>query len=618
MRIKDREDLAELARQGMERLAPSTPRLGVGASSCGLAAGAEDVLNVFNATAGKDLLLVRTGCLGFCGAEPLVDLSLPGEGRVVYGPVDAQKAEAMLGDIQSGRFPIEGALGMFDSPEGSRVTGVPALSEHPFYKGQVKLVSRNLGRIDPCSMEEYAGRGGYRALARAITSLSPEAVIEEVKQAGLRGRGGAGFPTGLKWEITRKAGPLPRFIIMNGDEGDPGAYMDRSLMEGDPHAIIEGMAIGAWAVGAEQGLMYVRAEYPLAQKHLALAIEQAREAGLLGGHILGTEFCFDLSLVSGTGAFVSGEETALINALEGRIAEPNPRPPYPSESGLYGRPTCINNVETWANVPLIIGRGADEFASVGLEDNRGTKLFCLVGDIERTGLVEVPLGVSLSKIVNDIGGGARGGMAVKAVQTGGPSGGCIPAAKLDLPADYDGLQSAGSIMGSGGLVVLSEKSCLVDVARYFLDFTKDESCGKCTPCREGVEHLSRILDAIVAGRGSEGDLDRLAQMSNGIARASLCGLGQSAPNPVLTTLEHFRSEYEAHVRDGRCPAGVCTALLTYAIDSELCTGCGLCEDECPVDAIDGQHDETYLVDASACIKCGACYEVCAFEAVRME
>jgi NADH:ubiquinone oxidoreductase subunit F (NADH-binding)/NAD-dependent dihydropyrimidine dehydrogenase PreA subunit len=356
----------------------------------------------------------------------------------------------------------------------------------------------------------------------------------------------------------------------------------------------------------------------LAQKHLALAIEQAREAGLLGRHILGTEFCFDLSLVSGTGAFVSGEETALINALEGRIAEPDPRPPYPSESGLYGRPTCINNVETWANVPPIIDRGADEFTRVGLGDNQGTKLFCLVGDIERTGLVEVPLGVSLSKIINDIGGGARGGMAVKAVQTGGPSGGCIPAARLDLPADYKSLQSAGSIMGSGGLVVLSEKSCLVDVARYFLDFTKDESCGKCTPCREGIEHLSRILDKIVAGQGCEEDLDRLVQMSGGIARASLCGLGQSAPNPVLTTLDHFRNEYEAHVRDGRCPAGVCHALLTYTIDPELCTGCSLCVDECPVDAVSGRNDDTYLIDASMCTKCGACYEVCTFEAIRRE
>jgi NADH:ubiquinone oxidoreductase subunit F (NADH-binding)/Pyruvate/2-oxoacid:ferredoxin oxidoreductase delta subunit len=378
------------------------------------------------------------------------------------------------------------------------------------------------------------------------------------------------------------------------------------------------MLIGGWAMGAEQGVLYVRAEYPLAIERLRVAIDQAREAGLLGEAILGTDFDFDLVLVSGAGAFVSGEETALINALEGRIAEPATRPPYPAQAGLYGRPTCINNVETWANVPLIIEMGAEEYRRLGNGENRGTKLFCLVGEVERPGLVEVPLGVSLSTIVNDIGGGARGGFAIKALQTGGPSGGCIPAASLDLPADYEGLQSAGSIMGSGGLVVMSGRTCMVDVARYFLEFTRSESCGKCTPCREGTEHLCRLLEGITAGQGTEQDLDRLAELSEGIARTSLCGLGQTAPNPVLTSLRRFRAEYEAHVREGRCAAGVCTALLTYGIDPEVCTGCGLCVEECPVEAITGEREQVHTLDVAKCIRCGACIEVCGFNAVKVE
>jgi NADH-quinone oxidoreductase subunit F len=405
---------------------------------------------------------------------------------------------------------------------------------------------------------------------------------------------------------------------MNGDEGDPGAYMDRSLMEGDPHAIIEGMLIGAYAMGAEMGILYVRAEYPLARARLESAVREARRHGLLGNDILDKGFDFNLHMVSGAGAFVSGEETALIHAVEGNIAEPDPRPPYPSEKGLYGRPTCINNVETWANVPLIIRNGAEEYRRFGTEKSKGTKLFCLVGDVVRTGLVEVPLGTPLSTIVKDIGGGAGDGLNVKAIQIGGPSGGCIPESAFDLPADYESLQQAGTIMGSGGLVVMSQRNCMVDIARYFLDFTKEESCGKCTPCREGTELLGAMLDQITKGEGKEGDLNRLEQLSKNIMATSLCGLGQTAPNPVLSTLKHFRAEYETHVRERRCPAGVCTALLTFSIHEEKCTGCGLCAKECPADAITGIKKKPHRIDAGACVRCGACRAVCPAGAVIVQ
>jgi NADH-quinone oxidoreductase subunit F/NADP-reducing hydrogenase subunit HndC len=623
VKINSPEELKRRATAARELLAPPVPRIAVGMSSCGLAAGARSVFEVLQsavANPGSEYKIVATGCLGFCGAEPLVDITIPGKGRVVYGPVDAASANNMIAAIRVGQFPRESALGHVPTAEteaGAHGLDIPPLSDHPFYKGQVRLVTRNMGLIDPSSLAEYLASDGYQAAAKALFSMSPDEIIDQVKRSGLRGRGGAGFATGAKWEITRNSKAPPKYIIMNGDEGDPGAYMDRSLMEGDPHAIIEGMIIGGYAIGAQTGIMYVRAEYPLAQERLQVAIDQAREAGLLGPNVLGSGFDFELYLVSGAGAFISGEETALISSVEGRIAEPNPRPPYPSEAGLYGQPTCINNVETWANVPLIINRGAGWYAGFGAGKSKGTKLFCLVGDVARPGLVEVPLGTSLAAIVHDIGGGARGGQAVKALQVGGPSGGCIPAEALDLPVDYESLQKMGAIMGSGGLVVLSERSCLVDVARYFLKFTCAESCGKCTPCREGTEYLAHLLEKIAGGNGGAADLARLESISRGVIATSLCGLGQTAPNPVLTSLRYFHQEYQAHVKEQRCPAGVCSALLHFAIDPETCTGCGVCLEVCPASAISGARKEPHRLDEARCIKCKACLDVCRFDAIRV-
>ncbi len=624
MKIKDAQSLNRLAEASRGLLTPSFPRIAVGMSSCGSAAGARSVMEALQEESENrrtECRIVATGCLGFCGAEPLVEILLPGRVRAVYGPVDGAFAADMIADVSEGRYPGENLLGCLEIPGSEPVPSVheiPPLSDHPFYKGQVRLVTRNLGLIDPGSFEEYVACGGYQAAAKALAGMLPEQVVREVKSSGLRGRGGAGFPTGVKWEMTRRSGAPPKYIVMNGDEGDPGAYMDRSLMEGDPHAILEGMIIGGYAMGAQAGILYVRAEYPLAQKRLLAAIDQARNAALLGKDILGSGFDFDLYLVSGAGAFISGEETALIHSVEGRIAEPDPRPPYPAEAGLYGQPTCINNVETWANVPIIINRGSQWYAGLGAEKSKGTKLFCLVGDVARTGLVEVPLGTTLAAVVHDIGGGGRDGLAVKALQTGGPSGGCIPAEAFDLPADYETLQKMGSIMGSGGLVVMTERTCMVDMARYFLKFTREESCGKCTPCREGTDHLLRVLDDITGGNGADVDLDGLEQVSLGIAAASLCGLGQTAPNPLLTSLRYFRAEYEAHVNDRRCPAGACSALIHICIDRQACTGCQACVGVCPVSAISGEKKEPHQLDQSLCIKCKGCLEVCKFDAIQVE
>ncbi len=619
MKIKDADSIKRLAESSRQLLTPSVPRIAVGMSSCGLAAGAQSVMEAFQVECGRqgvECRIIATGCLGFCGAEPLVEILLPGKAAFVYGPVEENRCADMVAELREGRLPRDNLLGRREVG-GAEIEDVPPLSDHPFYKGQIRIVTRNLGLIDPGSFEEYVACGGYQALAKALGAMSSEQVIDEIKSSGLRGRGGAGFPTGLKWEMTRKSPSSPKYIIMNGDEGDPGAYMDRSLMEGDPHALVEAMIIGGYAIGAQTGILYVRAEYPLAQKRLREAIGQAKEAALLGRDILGSGFDFDLYLVSGAGAFVSGEETALIHSVEGRIAEPDPRPPYPSEAGLYGQPTCINNVETLANVPVILDRGAEWSAGFGAEKSKGTKLFCLVGEVARTGLVEVPLGTPLAAIVHGMGGGGRGGAAVKALQTGGPSGGCIPSEAFDLPADYEALQKMGSIMGSGGLIVMSERTCMVDTARYFLKFTREESCGKCTPCREGIDYLSHVLDDIVAGKGAGVNLDAIEQVSRGIAAASLCGLGQTAPNPLMTSLRHFRAEYEAHVTENRCPAGVCSALLHISIDPQACTGCTACVAVCPVSAISGTKKEPHQVDQSLCIKCKACEDICRFNAIRV-
>jgi NADH:ubiquinone oxidoreductase subunit F (NADH-binding) len=486
-----------------------------------------------------------------------------------------------------------------------------------FFRSQELLALRNRGRLNPEEIDEYIALGGYAALPKALFDMEPSEIVEEVKTSGLRGRGGAGFPTGIKWELARNAGSESgrKYIVCNADEGDPGAFMDRSLLEADPHAVLEGMAIGARAIGAAEGYVYVREEYPHAVRMVTRAIEQAEEYGLLGDDILGSGFSFKVSVVRGAGAFVCGEETALMASIEGREGRPRPRPPYPAQSGLWGCPTNINNVETWANVPKIIERGGKWYAGIGTAESKGTKIFSLVGKVANTGLIEVPMGMTLREIVFDIGGGVPGGRKFKAVQSGGPSGGCIPESLIDLPVDYEELAKAGAIMGSGGLIVMDEDTCMVDVARYFVSFLEEESCGKCAPCREGIKRMREILTDIVEARGTPGDIERLEELAYAIKEASLCGLGKTAPNPVLTTIRYFRDEYESHVVHKRCPAKVCKAMIIYRVVPEKCTGCQRCVHECPVNAISGPRSQPHNVDESKCIKCGACYEVCKFDAI---
>jgi NADH:ubiquinone oxidoreductase subunit F (NADH-binding) len=495
------------------------------------------------------------------------------------------------------------------------MTKVPHYKDIPFYSKQHRIVLRNCGYINPDHIEEYIARDGYQALAKALTQMTPEEVLEEVKRSGLRGRGGAGFPTGLKWEFARKAAGDKKYIICNADEGDPGAFMDRSVLEGDPHAVIEGMLLGAYAIGADEGYIYCRAEYPLAIKRLKNAIKQAEEYGLLGDNIMNTGFSFHLHIKEGAGAFVCGEETALMASIEGKRGMPRPRPPFPAQAGLWGKPTNINNVETWANVPQIILNGADWYSSIGTESSKGTKVFALTGKVKNTGLIEVPMGITIREIVFELGGGILGDKEFKAVQIGGPSGGCLTKDHLDLPVDYESLTGAGAIMGSGGLVVMDEDTCMVDVAKFFLEFTQRESCGKCVPCREGTKQMLLLLEKITNGEGTMEDLNTLEELAHMVRRMSLCGLGQTAPNPVLTTLKYFRHEYEAHIRDKKCPAKVCTALITYNIESEKCRRCGLCAKNCPVNCISGDRQTPYEIDQERCIKCGSCLEVCPFNAV---
>ena len=497
---------------------------------------------------------------------------------------------------------------MYVPPAGKSV--VPRIADIDFFKHQRLIVLRNRGRIDPEKIEEYIAYDGYEALGKALTSMTPEEIVAEITAAGLRGRGGAGFPTGLKWSLCRAEAGTPKYLVSNGDEGDPGAFMDRSVMEADPHAVIEGMIIGARAVGAAKGFVYIRDEYPLAVQRVELAIRQAEASGLLGRDILGTGFDFDLEVVRGAGAFVSGEETALIASIEGRRAFPRQRPPYPSRHGLWGKPTVINNVETWANVPSIIRRGAAWFSGLGTATSKGTKVFSLVGKINNTGLVEVPMGISLRDIIFSIGGGVPGGREFKAVQIGGPSGGCVPAPLLDLPVDYESLKKAGTMMGSGGMIVMDDETCMVDVALYFLRFVGEESCGKCVPCRVGTREMAEIVARITTGEGSEEDLAKLEELAATVQKASLCGLGQTAPNPVLSTLRHFRDEYFAHIRDKACPAHVCRSLITYFIEPEKCVGCLLCKKACPTAAVSGELKKVHVIDQAACIKCGACFHVC--------
>lgn len=584
----------------------------VGMGTCGIAAGANDVMKAIidelqrrniNAT------VMQTGCIGMCAQEPIVEIIRPGEKRVTYGRISPADAKRLIEEhVLQGRIVEDLVVATFEE-------GHP--DETNFYKQQ-RLVLRNCGHIDPEKIEDYIARDGYMALARVLEQMTPEEVIEEIKASGLRGRGGAGFLTGLKWSFAAKAPGDKKYVICNADEGDPGAFMDRSIMEGDPHSVLEGMLIGAYAIGADEGYIYVRAEYPLAIKRLRTALAQAEEMGLIGRNILGTDFSFTLHIKEGAGAFVCGEETALIASIEGKRGMPRPRPPFPATSGLWGKPTNINNVETWANVPIIIRNGAEWYASIGTETSKGTKVFALTGKVKNTGLVEVPMGITLREIIFDIGGGILKDKKFKAVQIGGPSGGCLPEEKLDLPVDYESLTRAGAIMGSGGLVVMDQNTCMVDVAKFFLNFTRAESCGKCTPCREGIQRMREILQNICKGKGTLEDLDRLETLANTIKDTALCGLGQTAPNPVLTTLRYFREEYEAHIRDKRCPAGICQDLLTYFIQPELCRGCTACVRVCPVGAISGEVRKPHVIDPEKCIKCGSCEETCRFSAIAVK
>jgi len=556
--------------------------------------------------AGDRVEIVRAGCHGLCASA--VALVIDPQG-IFYRHVKPDDAAEIIEKTILGGEVIDRLC--WSGGDGT----VAMQNDIPFYQHQTKRVLRNCGMVDPCSLEDAIRHGAYAAAGQALASLAPQQVIDEVSASGLRGRGGAGFPTGRKWAFAREAPGDAKYIVCNADEGDPGAFMDRALLEGDPHLVIEGMILGAFAIGATRGFIYVRAEYPIAIEHTEIALDQARAAGLLGEDILGTGVSFDIEIRKGAGAFVCGEETALIASLEGLRGMPRPRPPFPAVSGLRDSPTCINNVETWANVPRVLETGAAEYASVGTDGSKGTKIFALAGKVERTGLVETPMGATLRQIVFDIGGGIPRGRPFKAAQMGGPSGGCVPAEHLDLPIDYDSLQDIGAIMGSGGLIVMDDATCMVDIARFFTEFVQDESCGKCVPCRVGTKRMLEILTRITQGEGEPADIDRLVELGEMIQESSLCGLGQTAPNPVLSTIRYFRDEYVAHVVDGRCPAGVCKPLTTFVIDAEACTACGLCRKACPVEAIRGEKKVPHEIDQDTCTACGACRDVCKFDAV---
>jgi len=606
----------------------------VGMGTCGLATGADEVYEaIFDEVKRLKLSyqVAGTGCIGWCCEEPLVDVCLPGRPRLTYGRMDAHKARELVRGLSEGDLKPQWAIGLltgFENPltdirtryakQTAGVDGVRRYEDLPLFRHQVRWASRNCGVIDPSSLEEYIARGGYFALHRALHAMHPAEIIAELNHSLLRGRGGAGFPTGKKWELLRRQDVTPKYLICNADEGDPGAYMNRTLLESDPHSVLEGMIIGAYATGATEGIIYVREEYPLAVKRMQEAISQAEKAGLLGDDIFNQGLRFQIRIVKGAGAFVCGEETALIASVEGRVGEPRQRPPFPVERGLGGKPTCINNVETWADIPLIVMRGGDWYAQIGTATSKGTKTFCLVGAVKNTALVEVPFGITLRQVVEEVGGGVPEGRKFKAVQTGGPSGGCIPESLLDLKVDYESLTQAGSIMGSGGMIVMDDSTCMVDIAKYFLTFLADESCGKCFSCREGLQRMQQIVTHISDGHGCEEDLDLLEELGWMVRETSLCGLGQTAPNPVLSTLRYFRDEYLAHVREKRCPAKVCKQLIAYRIDPTVCDGCGACVRVCTSEAILGEKKQAHTIDKARCSKCGACMEVCQPKAVLVE
>jgi len=596
---KRREILAQ--REGKRYIAINA------SGTCGLSSGSDKVSRAFSAEIEKQGLSGRvevraTGCLGFCENSPVV-IIFPEE--ICYVKVKPEDVPEVIAETIIGGKLVERLL--YRGEGGKRIARE---GDIPFYKHQSRIVFGNNRSIDPRSIDDYIAQGGYAALGKALLEMSPEGVLETVKKANLRGRGGGGFPAGVKWETTRNAPGKKKYVIVNADEGDPGAYMDRSLLEGNPHSVIEGLIIGAYAIGSHEGYVYVRQEYPLAVENLSIALNQARRYGLLGRNILGSGFSLDVTIHRGAGAFVSGESSALMNAIEGRVGEPRPKYIRTAVSGVRERPSNLNNVETWANVPLIIDRGADWFSGIGTKGSKGTKIFSLVGKVNNTGLVEVPMGMTLRQIIFDIGGGIKQGRKFKAVQTGGPSGGVLPEGLLDLPVDFDQLAAAGSMMGSGGMIVMDEDSCMVDVARYFLDFLSGESCGKCVPCREGIRQMLRILNRICEGKGKEGDIDLLEELSAVVRDSSLCALGQTAPNPVLSTIKYFRDEYEAHIQKKRCPAGACKSLISYYILPEKCQACQICARECPVGAISGGKNLVHVIDQDKCTKCGTCIEVC--------
>ncbi len=608
-------DLERLRRRILSQRDPEKPRISVcGGTGC-RAYNSQEVTRALKKELrkqglSKTVALKQTGCHGFCERGPLIVLYPQ---RIFYQRVSPDDAPEIISkSVLKGE--IIDRLLYVDQMEQKKVRFE---NEVPFYNRQQRIILGNNGIIDPTDIKDYLAVGGYSALAKALFQMTPEEIIAEIKKSGLRGRGGAGFATGLKWESCRNA-PSPdgiRYVICNADEGDPGAYMDRSLVEGNPHSVIEGMIIGAYAIGAHHGYVYIRLEYPLALENLNIALEQARKYGLLGKDILGSGFDFDIKVSRGGGAFICGESTALMASLEGKVGEPRAKHIHTSVSGLNGRPSNLNNVETWANVPLIINRGAEWYSKIGTEGSKGTKIFSLVGKINNVGLIEVPMGITLRKIVYEIGGGIPNGKKFKAVQTGGPSGGCIPEHLLDLPVDFERLTDVGSMMGSGGMIVMDEDTCMVDIARYFIKFLTEESCGKCVPCREGLDRMLDILTDITEGRGKETDIELLEELGNLLKEASFCALGTTASNPVLSTIRYFQDEYEAHIKERRCPAGVCKALTTFTIDAESCTGCGVCLRECPQGAISGEKKKPHVIDKSRCIKCGLCRDSCKFDAV---
>ncbi len=612
--LKTIDDFTALQSRLIANRNPAIPTLIISAGTCGQASGANDLIRI----AKRELLSKKwikhihlriTGCHGFCEMEPSVLIEPK---RTFYPKVTTKDMVRIMKAVAEGAVLEE--LLFTDPTTGKKLE---TQEEIPFFKNQVRTLLGFNEKVDPIRIDNYIEHGGYQALVKVLSKRDSGWVIEEIKASGLRGRGGAGFPTGLKWEIfAGQANGYGKFLICNGDEGDPGAYMDRSVLEGNPHSIIEGMLIGAYGTGANEGILYVRNEYPLAIKHLVIALRQAYQLGLLGSNILGTGFSFDLRLVRGAGAFVCGEETALIKSIEGMMGEPVQRPPFPVQKGLYGKPTLINNVETWANVPVIINTSAQSYKKIGKERNSGTKIFSLVGKVKNTGLIEVPMGITLREIVYGIGGGSSAKTEIKAVQTGGPSGGCIPASRFDLTIDYESLKEAMSIMGSGGMIVMDERTCMVDVAKYFMNFLKEESCGKCFTCRKGTQRMYEILDDITAGKAHRGALGLLEELATTVKDTTLCGLGQTAANPVLSTLHYFRQEYLDHIEGHRCPAGVCKDLIAYAIN-ENCAGCQLCVRTCSTEAIAGEKKEPHHIDPAKCIRCGACRDVCKFNAIEV-